>query len=105
MSRVRTRNDAAAALLEQLQKDAEQKTYNIADDLRQLLELARGKSHKDLVRVLEGMVAKYETGEYATVHAALVERCKAGDVNAMRLYNEQRAPGVGHEEVRIIDDV
>ena len=50
------------------------------------------------------MVEKYDAGEWSAIHAALVERARSGDVDAIRMYREMQTSG-GSSEVMIVDDL
>lgn len=75
-------------LLASLDAARAQKTYNIAADLAELKDSLGLFKGKELARKIDGLIEKYTTGEMAEVHEALVARCRAGDVAAIRLYNE-----------------
>lgn len=85
---------------------AEERQYNIAEDLRMLQQQHKKQSAKDYIRLLDTLLAKYTVTEQATVHAALVARCRAGDAAAIKLYFElQTGTGGNAQEVTIVDDV
>lgn len=54
--------------------------------------------------MLDAMVEKYAAGEYAAIHAALVEKARSGDIEAIKMYREMQSSG-GSDEVVIVDDV
>lgn len=54
--------------------------------------------------MLDAMVEKYAAGEYAAIHAALVEKARNGDIEAIKMYREMQSSG-GSDEVVIVDDV
>ena len=63
-------------------------------------------SKRDYLRLLASLVDKYETEEAALVHAALVQKCRAGDIEAIRLYRElQQESSGGEAEVTIVDSI
>ena len=77
-------------LLDRLDPAKVRKTYNIAADLAELKESLGMFRGKELARKIDALIEKYTTGEMAEVHEALVARCRAGDVSAIRLYNEDK---------------
>ena len=49
---------------------------------------------------------KYSTDEAAAIHAALLKKCQAGDMDAIRLWTElQKEGGSGAAEVNIVDSI
>ena len=54
--------------------------------------------------MLDAMVEKYAAGEYAAIHAALVQKARSGDIDAIKMYREMQASG-GSDEVVIVDDI
>ena len=49
---------------------------------------------------------KYSTDEAAVIHAALLKKCQAGDMDAIRLWTElQKESGSGAAEVNIVDSI
>ena len=75
-------------LLDALDADKVKKDFNIVDDLIWLKESLGMFKVRDVSRRIEKLIEKYSVGEAAEVHSALIERCRAGDVAAIRLYNE-----------------
>lgn len=75
-------------LLDALDASNAKKTYNIAADLAELKESLGLFKTRELAWKIDSLIEKYTTGEMAEVHEALVARCRAGDVAAIRLYNE-----------------
>ena len=56
--------------------------------------------------LLDLLVEKYSTEETAVVHAALLKKCQAGDLDAIRLWNDmQKESGSGAAEVNIVDSI
>ena len=103
---MRTSKSSIDSLLRMIKEAAETQTYNIAADLRDLKNQYKNLSRKDFQRVLEALIEKYESGEVAEVHAALVQKCRAGDVEAIRLYREMQKDGdAGGSEVVIVDNI
>ncbi len=75
-------------LLDSLDASKAKKAYNIVGDLTELKESLGLFKSKELTRKIDSLIEKYTVGEMAEVHEALVARCRAGDVAAIRLYNE-----------------
>lgn len=99
------KKDSAAQLLSAVKTGSDEHEYNILSDMRLLQEQYPKLSAKDFKRLLSAIVEKYDN-EFATVHAALVAKCKSGDVAAIKLYNEQQAETASADEtVTIIDDI
>ena len=49
---------------------------------------------------------KYSVDEAAVIHAALLKKCQAGDMDAIRLWTElQKESGSGAAEVNIVDSI
>lgn len=87
--------------LEQLLKETNTKQeFNIVDDLKSL-ELSYGLlKPKSYRKKLKALITKYETDELTAIREALVEKCRQGDTNAIRLYAEYFKP----ETVVDVDD-
>ena len=62
-------------------------------------------SRKNYLKLLEALKEKYGAGEAAEVHAALVAKARAGDVEAIRLWQQSRAGGADGSQVVIEDDI
>lgn len=61
---------------------------------------------RDYLALLDKLVEKYSTDEAAVIHAALLKKCQAGDMDAIRLWTElQKESGSGAAEVNIIDGI
>ena len=60
----------------------------------------------DYLALLDKLVDKYSTDEAAVIHAALMKKVQAGDLEAIRLWNElsKENRDVG-EGVQIVDDI
>lgn len=82
------------------------KEFNIAADLINLQKQYGRVRVKEFKKILADLVDKYTVGENALVYEVLINKCKAGDIAALRLYHEMRKDsGVSNEEVTIIDDI
>ena len=88
---MRTKSGSVRELIAGIRQAAEQEEYN-----------RLGK--KDFGLMLDAMVEKYAAGEYAAIHAALVEKARNGDIEAIKMYREMQSSG-GSDEVVIVDDV
>lgn len=79
--------------LEQLLKETNTKQeFNIVEDLKSL-ELSFGIiKTKDFRKKLKALIQKYEENELTLVRNALLEKCRKGDVQAIRLYAEYFKP-------------
>ena len=102
---MRTKTESIAGLLEAIEQAKQRKEFNILKDLKEL----RGKFGKiqkrDYLALLDKLMEKYSTDEAAVIHAALLKKCQAGDLEAIRLWNEmQKESGGGAAEVHIIDN-
>lgn len=101
---MRTKNGSVRELIAGIRQAAEQEAYNPAEDLKALQTQYKRLGKKDFGLMLDAMAEKYAAGEYAAIHAALVERARSGDVDAIRMYREMQTSG-GSSEVMIVDDL
>lgn len=80
--------------------------FNYINDLKMLRKQYTCTSKRDYLKLLDLLVDKYSVEETAAVHAALLKKVQAGDLDAIRLWNEMskenRDAGEG---VQIIDDI
>ena len=90
---MRTKNGSVRELIAGIRQAAEQEET-------QYKRLGK----KDFALMLDAMVEKYAAGEYAAIHAALVEKARNGDIEAIKMYREMQSSG-GSDEVVIVDDV
>ena len=85
---MRTKAESIAGLLEAIERAKQQKDFNILKDLKEL----RGKFGKvqkcDDLALLNKLIEKYSTDEAAVIHAAVLKKVQAGDLDAIRLWNE-----------------
>ena len=103
---MRTKTESIAGLLEAIERAKQQKDFNILKDLKEL----RGKFGKvqkcDYLALLNKLIEKNSTDEAAVIHAALMKKVQAGDLDAIRLWNEmQKESGSGAAEVNIVDSI
>lgn len=103
---MRTKTESIAGLLAGIQQAEEQKNFNILQDLQMLQKVYPKTAKRDYLQLLARLIQKYKVDEAAEVHAALLKKCRAGDTDAIRLWNEMakdnQATGEG---VQIIDDL
>lgn len=73
--------------LAEILKATDTKTeYDIVGDLEQLQRLYGVIKAKDYRKKLAALIEKYKTTEITEIRSALLKKCLAGDVNAIRLY-------------------
>ena len=80
--------------LESILKETEKQEFNIVEDLKQLSIYCGILKQKDFRRMLNALITKYEEDEMTEIREALVKKCRAGDVQAIRLYAEHFKPVV-----------
>lgn len=103
---MRTKNESVAGLLAGIQQAEEQKNFNILQDLQMLQNAYTKTAKRDYLQLLARLIQKYKVDEAAEVHAALLKKCRAGDTDAIRLWNDMAKEGqAAGEEVRIVDDI
>ena len=83
------------------------RNFNILKDLKDAARHSIPRYNKrDYLALLDKLVEKYSTDEAAVIHAALLKKCQAGDMDAIRLWTElQKESGSGAAEVNIIDSI
>ena len=97
----RTPQSSITALLEGVEQAKLKKEFNILKDLKTLHAQYTKINKRDYLALLDKLVEKY-----STVHAALLKKCQAGDMDAIRLWTElQKESGSGAAEVNIIDGI
>lgn len=79
--------------LEQLLKSTNtKKEFNIVEDLKSL-QLSYGVlKSKDFRKKLNALIQKYEKDELTVIREALIDKCRKGDTQAIRLYAEYFKP-------------
>ena len=80
---MRTKSGSVRELIAGIRQAAEQEEYNPAEDLKTLQTQYKRLGKKDFGLMLDAMVEKYAAGEYAAIHAALVEKARNGDIEAI----------------------
>ncbi len=101
---MRTKSGSVRELVAGIRQAVEQEIYNPAEDLKALQTQYKRLGKKDFAMMLDTMVEKYAAGEYAAIHAALVQKARSGDIDAIKMYREMQASG-GSDEVVIVDDI
>ena len=101
---MRTKSGSVRELVAGIRQAVEQEIYNPAEDLKALQTQYKRLGKKDFPMMLDAMVEKYAAGEYAAIHAALVQKARSGDIDAIKMYREMQASG-GSDEVVIVDDI
>ena len=101
----RTQQSSIKALLESIEQAKQKKEFNILKDLKTLHAQYTKVNKRDYLALLDKLMEKYSTDEAATIHAAVMKKVQAGDLDAIRLWNEmQKESGSGVAEVHIIDN-
>ena len=60
--------------------------FDIIGDLEQLQRLYGVLRARDYRKKLAALVEKYKSTEITIIRSKLIERCRSGDINAIRLY-------------------
>lgn len=100
---MRSKNASIRELVADIRKSQEKESYNPAEDLKTLQTQYKRLGKREFALLLDAMVEKYADGEWSAIHAALVERARSGDVDAIRMYREMQTNG--SSEVMIVDDL
>lgn len=101
---MKTKEKSLRELLADIQKASELERYDPAEDLKTLQTQYKRLSKWEFSQLLNATVEKYTAGEWSAIHAALVAKARAGDVDAIRMYREMQTSG-GSSEVMIVDDL
>ena len=102
----RTQQSSIEALEKVIEEQKNTRDFNYINDLKMLRKQYTCTSKRDYLKLLDLLVDKYSTEETAAVHAALMKRVQAGDMDAIRLWNDmQKESGSGAAEVNIIDSI
>ena len=95
----RTQQSSVDALLRAVEAAKTESQYNIFKDLKMLLEAYPKTSKRDYLTLMD----KYSAGVGAEINDALIKKCMAGDVEAIRLYKDlQKEDQTAGEGVQII---
>ena len=102
----RTPQSSITALLEGVEQAKQRKEFNILKDLKELRGNFGKIQKRDYLALIDKLMEKYSTDEAAVIHAALLKKCQAGDMDAIRLWTElQKESGSGAAEVNIVDSI
>lgn len=80
--------------LERILQNTEKDEFDIVGDLKKLSMYLGIVKQKDFRKQLDELIAKYEKNELTEIRAALIKKCRAGDIQAIRLYAEHFKPVV-----------
>lgn len=79
--------------LDKLLKETNTKQeFNIVDDLKSLALSYGIVKSKEFRKKLNALITKYENNELTTIREALLEKCRQGDTQAIKLYAEYFKP-------------
>ena len=102
----RTQQSSIKAILESIEQAKQKKEFNILKDLKTLRDGFGKIQNRDYLALIDKLMEKYSTDEAAVIHAALLKKCQAGDMDAIRLWTElQKESGSGAAEVNIVDSI
>ena len=80
--------------LERILQNTEKQEFDIVGDLKKLSMYLGLVKQKDFRKMLDELITKYEESELTEIRAALIKKCRAGDIQAIRLYAEHFKPVV-----------
>lgn len=102
----RTPKESVEGLLKGIEDAKNAREFDFLKDLKMLLNAYTKTSKRDYLALIRSLIDKYSVEETAVVHAALLKKCRAGDLNAIRIWIEmQKENGAGVAEVNIIDGI
>lgn len=79
--------------LEQLLRATDTKSeFNIVEDLKSLERMYGVLKAREYHKKIKALVAKYEQSELTEVRNALLDKCRQGDTQAIRLYADYFKP-------------
>ena len=84
----RTQQSSIEALEKAIEEQKNTRDFNYINDLKMLRKQYTCTSKRDYLKLLDLLVDKYSVEETAAVHAALLKKVQAGDLDAIRLWNE-----------------
>ena len=103
---MRSKTESIAGLLRGVEAAKQQREYDFAKDLKMLLDAYPKTSKRDYLALIRALIDKYSAEETAAVHAALLRKCQAGEMDAIRLWAQlQQSGGSGEAEVKIVDSL
>lgn len=102
----RTQKESVEDLLKGIEDAKNMREFDYIKDLKMLLNAYTKTSKRDYLALIRSLIDKYSVEETALVHAALLKKCRAGDIEAMRLWAElSKENQTAGEEVQIVDDI
>lgn len=102
----RTQKESVEGLLKGIEDAKNMREFDYIKDLKMLLNAYTKTSKRDYLALIRSLIDKYSVEETAVVHAALLKKCRAGDVEAIRLYGQMRQQAGGEfQEVTIVDSI
>lgn len=102
----RTQQSSIEALEKAIEQQKNMRDFDFVNDLKMLLNVYPKTSKRDYLALLRALIEKYTVEETAAVHAVLMRKCQAGDMDAIRLWNDmQKESGSGVAEVNIVDSI
>lgn len=102
----RTPKESVEGLLKGIEDAKNAREFDFLKDLKMLLNAYTKTSKRDYLALIRSLIDKYSVEETAVVHAALLKKCRDGDLNAIRIWTEmQKENGAGVAEVNIIDSI
>ena len=102
----RTPKESVEGLLKGIEDAKNAREFDFLKDLKMLLNAYTKISKRDYLALIRSLIDKYSVEETAVVHAALLKKCRAGDIEAMRLWAElAKENQTAGEEVQIVDDI
>lgn len=103
---MRTKQSSIKSLLGGVEQAKAEHKYDIVRDLKLLHGEYVKTSKRDYLALLRAMIEKYENGLSGDIDAVLRKRCLAGDIEAIRLFDERKKSNAdGTQEVQIVDDI
>lgn len=84
----RTQQSSIEALEKAIEEQKNTRDFNYINDLKMLRKQYTCTSKRDYLKLLDLLVDKYSAEETVAVHAALMKKVQAGDLEAIRLWNE-----------------
>ena len=97
----RTPKESVEGLLKGIEDAKNAREFDFLKDLKMLLNAYTKTSKRDYLALIRSLIDKYSVD-----HAALLKKCRAGDLNAIRIWTEmQKENGAGVAEVNIIDSI
>ena len=103
---MRSETESIDGLLRGIEAAKQHREYDFAKDLKMLHAAYPKTSKRDYLALIRALIDKYTVEETASVHAALLRKCQAGDMDAIRLWNDiQKENSDTAAEVNIVDSI